>query len=286
MLENNKIDIVLPYAGICAKDVLPYIDNDEDYISLLKRFNYGEEIFRLALRGISENMKFIDTLHLIVSDMTKIPDWLNLNSVHLINVKDMLQDDLEYNFNSNNIEMTLGRLDCLAPRFIYLCDDYIVCKPIQESDIFNGENIKYKYHNKSFNVTNLFSYSIKNDIDLIKEYFNLSTYEKNPIVHQIFPFVTSRVKEVYNIFHDEIVDRMTVFRRPNNINQFIYTMYDDINGYVELSNLNVSYTEGKWDERFRNAHLITLNNIDDGHPIISKIKNVFEFLNKKSKFEI
>ena len=52
-------------------------------------------------------MSFIRTVHLVVSNIEQVPEWLDQSKVHVVLHKDIIPEDLLPTFNSTTIEMYL-----------------------------------------------------------------------------------------------------------------------------------------------------------------------------------
>ena len=65
--------------------------------------NWGT--LKYVMRGISENMPFIDKIILIVSDHHQVPKWINTDFVKVVYHKDFIPSKYLPTFNSRTIEL-------------------------------------------------------------------------------------------------------------------------------------------------------------------------------------
>ena len=127
---NFPIDIVVTYVDdrdpVWQKAIQQY--NIEDMPSRYRSW----DIFKYWFRGVEKHMPFIQTVHLVVSNIEQIPEWLDQSKVHVVLHKDIIPQKLLPTFNSTTIEMYLHKIDGLSECFIYSNDDMM---PMNDMDI-------------------------------------------------------------------------------------------------------------------------------------------------------
>lgn len=132
-----KIDYVFPYVNNTdPKWIKEYKKYADDSIGASKnRFqDYGT--LKYLLRGIAENMPWINNLYILVASESQVPSWLNRKNVKVILHKDFIPSKYLPTFNSSTIELFLHRIPGLQEHFIYGNDDTFVYKPLQPEDFF------------------------------------------------------------------------------------------------------------------------------------------------------
>lgn len=86
-------------------------------------------------------MPFIRTVHLVVSNIEQVPEWLDQSKVHVVLHKDIIPEDLLPTFNSTTIEMYLCKILGLAEHFIYSNDDMMPMNDMAVGDFFNEDGM-------------------------------------------------------------------------------------------------------------------------------------------------
>jgi hypothetical protein len=101
-------------------------------------YDYGT--LRFVLRGISEHMKFIDRVFLIVSNIEQVPEYVNDNVI-IITHDMFIPKDYLPTFNSRTIECFLWNIPDLSEEFIYFNDNMIPINRLEKEDFFRDGNI-------------------------------------------------------------------------------------------------------------------------------------------------
>ena len=86
-------------------------------------------------------MPFIRTVHLVVSNIEQVPEWLDQSKVHIVLHKGIIQEDLLPTFNSTTIEMYLCKINRLAEHFIYSNDDMMPMNDMVVGDFFTENGL-------------------------------------------------------------------------------------------------------------------------------------------------
>lgn len=101
------------------------------------RFRDNDEL-RYSLRSLEKYAPWIHTVHLVTDHQT--PEWLNPETVNLVDHTDILPQEAVYPiFNSNILELCMHRIPGLAEHFIEFNDDCFLGAPIQKSDFFTQD---------------------------------------------------------------------------------------------------------------------------------------------------
>lgn len=275
------IDYVVPYTN-ATKDKIKalmqfynyegMVDDDEE---LAKRYNTEDTIFNMSIRSVARNLPFIRLIHLIVEDETHIPDWIDIEKVHIVYHKDFMEDYPSY--NPCCIEYCLGNIPFLSEKFLYANSDYIATKELSADDFFDEDKTRNRFRTATQSDKQC-DIIFNNSYSLI---FNEGT-PLSPIKHFFTPMVTKRVKEVQELYKDKLV--YTKFRSSANYNQYIYPLYDLKIGAISESTLICYTTEGEFDiQKWQRADVVCLENIDDTNPLITVFGHFFHF--EKCKYE-
>ena len=113
-------------------------------------------------------MKFIRTVHFVVSNIERVPSWLDQTKVHVILHKDIIPKDCLPTFNSTTIEMNIPKIEGLAEKFILFNDDMFPNREMSESDFFCDGLPIYQLINRT-HAMNTFRMQCKNSYKLAKE---------------------------------------------------------------------------------------------------------------------
>ena len=99
-------------------------------------------------------MPFIRKVHLVVSDESQVPNWINRDEVHVVLHRDIIPCAYLPTFNCNPIEMHLHRIKDLDEEYLYFNDDIFPMKECNPTDFFqNGKGILgMSYHWLSFGM--------------------------------------------------------------------------------------------------------------------------------------
>ncbi|MEE8716202.1 MAG: Stealth CR1 domain-containing protein [Coriobacteriales bacterium] len=91
---------------------------------------------RYWFRGVDAFAPWVRTVHLVTSG--QVPDWLDTDNerLHLVAHDQFMPAGCLPTFNSNAIELCLGRIPGLAQRFVSFNDDFFVVGPIEPDDLF------------------------------------------------------------------------------------------------------------------------------------------------------
>jgi hypothetical protein len=183
-------------------------------------------------RGIEVNMPFIRKVHLVVSQESQVPDWVNRQQVNVVLHKDIIPEEFLPTFNCNPIEMHLHRIKDLDEEYLYFNDDIfpmIECKP---TDFFR-EGRGVLGMSRHFFGSDMFKTICRNSDGMARQALGLpsSWFFLRP-QHICTPMLKSEIKALYAQIGDEIVDSMTTTRSAKNLNQYLYLDYMYLKGKI------------------------------------------------------
>lgn len=153
--------------------------------------DYGT--LKYILRGIEKNASWFHKVHLILSDKTQIPDWLNMDGdkLEIHYHKEFIPVNLLPTFNSNVIEMYLHNIKSLSEYYILFNDDQFILNKLQP-DMFVKNNLpvftsdtKPLEFNLDFN--NSFKQSLDNNLKFVINYCTKNKLNINKYKHAHLP---------------------------------------------------------------------------------------------------
>ena len=185
---------------------------------------------RYLFRGIAENMPFIRKVHLVVSQESQVPEWVNREAVNVVLHRDIIPAELLPTFNCNPIETHLHFIDDLDEEFLYFNDDLFPVKPCEATDFFrNGKGVVgMNYH---LVVLDMFKQICRNSDALARKALGMKRkfYFIRP-QHICTPMLKSECIGLYNTVKDELLASLTRVRSEKNINQYIFLDYMYLKG--------------------------------------------------------
>lgn len=187
---------------------------------------------KYLFRGIARNMPFIRKVHLVVSQPSQVPEWLNCDEVDVVLHKDIIPADLLPTFNCNPIEMHLHNIADLDEEYLYFNDDIFPLKPCQPTDFFrDGRGVLGMSHHLF--AFDMFKQICRNSDSVAREALCLkpSRLFLRP-QHVCTPMLKSEVQEVYSAMKDRILQSMTTTRSAKNLNQYLYLDYMYLKGKI------------------------------------------------------
>lgn len=187
---------------------------------------------KYLFRGIARNMPFIRKVHLVVSQPSQVPEWLNCDEVDVVLHKDIIPVDLLPTFNCNPIEMHLHNIADLDEEYLYFNDDIFPLKPCQPTDFFrDGRGVLGMSHHLF--AFDMFKQICRNSDSVAREALCIkpSRLFLRP-QHVCTPMLKSEVQEVYSAMKDRILQSMTTTRSAKNLNQYLYLDYMYLKGKI------------------------------------------------------
>jgi hypothetical protein len=259
------IDFVLPWVDgndpIWLKEKVKYDNNiEKDYNNSSMRYrDWGT--LRYVLRAIEQNCPWYHKIYLITEG--HYPDWLDINheKIVLVTHKELYFDKTHLPvFSSSSIEMNLANIKGLSEKFVYLNDDMLILKRVEESRFFiDNKPVDFLSHgwvsrNKVFERLrgmNSWAHSIKNNIDLINRKFSKINLSSNSLYNSSYSikikasnflldkvynqllwlehwhhpqsYLKSTLIHVHKEFEKEMMDcSSNRFRANNDLTQYLY----------------------------------------------------------------
>lgn len=226
----EKIDIVIPYVN--------GIDPEWQKIHNIYRKNVdytrfdGHDILKYVLRSIDKYLPWINKVHLLVMQESQIPEYVNRETVHIVYHKDFIPEEHLPTFNANTIEMYLWNIPDLSENFIYINDDMLFNNPISQSFFFTNDmlpliTIKPTYYNSESRELVHFKFFYKS-IKLAAIDVDIDIFQNDHLLkpgHGSSVFKLSNLRNIYELYKEEIEESITKFRDERNINQYFLGCY-------------------------------------------------------------
>ena len=237
------IDLVVTYVD--DRDPVWRHDVSQYKVELSPQRYRSRDIFKYWFRGIEKHMPFIRTVHLVVSNIEQVPEWLDQSKVHVVLHKGIIPEDLLPTFNSTTIEMYLCKINGLAEHFIYSNDDMMPMNDMVVGDFFteNGLPIYELVHRDE--ARRSFRLQCKNSYRFAAR---LTGYQDDGIhyfyiKHSVSPMLKSCCEEVHENAGDEIHKRCNKFRQPWNFTQYLFTDYTLMSKRAVLEKMSLCYVK-------------------------------------------
>ncbi|MHC5201490.1 Stealth CR1 domain-containing protein [Myroides sp. LJL119] len=199
-MNNIKIDFVLPWVDpsdqMWQQKKLKYsgqaLESDGNSESRFRDL----DTLRFVLRSIEKNCPWYNKIFLITEG--HIPKWLDINTKQVVVVS---HDEMYINkdhlpvFNSSSIEMNLSNIKGLSEHFVYLNDDTIIWKKIEQTRFFNeGLPVDFLKHGwlkrgelfKLLRGEDTWVNSIKNNIYLVRNVYGKSNISSNSLFNKSY----------------------------------------------------------------------------------------------------
>lgn len=238
-------------------------------------YDYGT--LRFVLRGISEHMKFIDRVFLVVSNIEQVPDYVNDNVIIITHDMFIPQEYLP-TFNSGTIECFLWNIPGLSEEFIYFNDDIIPINKMDVEEFFKDEKVCINFHDDKTGIK-YYDAILKNC-----NYFSSINYTKNECVdylrpyHIMIPYFKSDFYKNFNLINSEEIGLSNATRNSMQIIQYYFSnCYYYQNNYIDYAPQH-SYLHTKHNSKDFITHI---NNSKDKQVIC--INSYGEFLDKTLK---
>lgn len=295
--QNKLKNISLIKSPPCCDLVVPYVDSSdskwqEDYnkhnpiigkeiesVNGKNRFRGQGDFFRFFFRCVEKNMSWIKKIHLIVSNESQIPNWLDRDNVNIVYHKDFIPLEYLPTFNSCTIEMFLWNIPELSEKFIYANDDFFSLTPLSITDFFDNNHVKQNFKSDKDILTktnSMFAHHCFNCFNLI--FTNDDTFIRAD--HEFKPYLKSVMKECFYNNKEKILQSISRFRDNKNINCFVYSNYQVKKNIVEKSNLKFNYI-GIFDKtKLDNSDIVCINDHDTRDSIYEDVSLINYFCNK------
>lgn len=187
---------------------------------------------KYLFRGIEANMPYIRKVHLVVSQESQVPEWVNRKTVNIVLHSDIIPAEHLPTFNCNPIEMHLHFIKGLDEQYLYFNDDMFPLMPCEATEFFrNGKAvIGISRHMIPWNM---YKRICRNSDRIARKISGLkpSLLFLRP-QHICSPMLKSTCKAVYKKAKKEILQSLTRTRESNNINQYLFLDYMYRNGQL------------------------------------------------------
>ena len=187
---------------------------------------------KLLMSGIEKNLPFIRKVHLVVSQESQIPQWVNRENVNIVLHRNIIPSTFLPTFNSNTIELHLHRIKGLDEEFLYFNDDMFPVTPAQPEDFFRNGKAVIKF-TKHWFALNMFKKICNNSYKLACK-ASEKKYSK-PFLrpqHICSPMLRSCCEEVYRKVKSEILTSISLTRNDENYTQYLFLDYMFLNDRV------------------------------------------------------
>lgn len=271
MSDTNKIDFVMLWVDGNDEKWLAEKNNykpDDEIANTNNRFRDWENL-RYWFRGVEKYANWVNNIFFITCG--HLPDWINTNNPRLKIIKHSDFMDKKYlpTFNSNAIELNIGKIKDLSEQFVLFNDDVFIVNKVKKEDFFiNGMPCDIFAENAIKPDGDIFPHTMFNNVEVINKYFNkLETkknlkykyynvkYGKNNIRTLLLkpydkyvgfynPHITqSFLKSYFNKLWDlegNLCDETSKskFRNRNNITQYLIRYFQLLEGSFEPRNAN------------------------------------------------
>lgn len=187
------------------------------------RFNNHNELY-YSLYSVIKFLPWVNKIY-IVTDNQK-PKWLdrcNYPNVHIIDHKDIIEEQYLPTFNSHVIEAFLYKIPNLSENFIYFNDDVFVARNLSKEHFFRTNGVaslfasekKLNNTKNKGNITPTF-YASLNSINLLKKIYQSMSIDIPYLVHSYVPLKKSMYELAWSRFENEIRDFLPNTLRTNN----------------------------------------------------------------------
>ncbi|MGN1225784.1 MAG: stealth family protein [Candidatus Cryptobacteroides sp.] len=293
------MDIVITYVNGLDPEWLADYAKYTDIPVMTKRFRDWGTLPYL-LRGIEQNLPFVENVFLVLAAESQVPQWLNKDTVKVVYHRDFVPQEYLPTFNSNSIESFLHCIPGLGERFLYFNDDMFPMLPSKESDFFPEEGrirIGFSTH---LLRSNMYRKICANSDALVRKALNIAG---SPLYvrpqHICSPMLKSANQALYSKMESQIRQAISRTRLASNYTQYIYLDYLYYLGKVDerrISNKHFSVafaSEGELSKFLsdpdRNFCCINDVHLSDAHYLSMRESILTAFAKlfpQKSKFEL
>lgn len=234
----HAIDFVFPYVD-CSDPywVDCYNANCDGRKLQQNRFrSYGLLVY--LFRGIDTYMPFIRDVVLIVQSESQVPEWVDTNKVRVVYHRDFIPAKHLPTFNSCTIESYIPRIKGLSEHVIYSNDDIYPINNMAASDFYIAGVPQFSI--KSASGSNIYRRQCRNSYEMANREFGIKKSDsfKKPS-HISTPMLKQCLRHINDVYCEDIDRRSSKFRTVDNINQYVYPLYQK--NLIKGGDVNVSY---------------------------------------------
>lgn len=216
-------------------------------------FRTHKDSLKYLLRGVHQYLPFIETVYLVVQNLSEVPDYIDTSVVKVVLHEDIIPKKYLPVFNSCVIEWFLPNIKNLSDLFLYCNDDMFITAPISKECFYQNGIINTWFGNLP--EDHPFTQGIIKNSSLL-------VYGKPRTItpqHIIRCYSKDTFQTVFHNKNIEIIDSFTAFR-DNDKNICIYAIdyYQDSHGISQPLNPKISYqflTNENIDRRLDNIIL-------------------------------
>lgn len=225
------MDIVITYVNGLDPEWQKEYEKHTNVPILEKRFrDWGT--LRYLFRGIEKNMPFIRKVHLVVSQESQVPEWINRNEVNVVFHRDIIPAEYLPGFNSNLIEMHLHRIKDLDEEFLYFNDDIFPIAKCDSTDFFREGKGVIGISSHLF-VMNTFKQICYRSDRMARLALGVKpTFVFLRPQHTCTPMLKSECNALYKTIEPQIKASLTRVRSKENITQYLFTNYLYLQGKI------------------------------------------------------
>ena len=169
--------------------VVTWVDStDPDWLAEYSRYRGSKcsedaarfrswDIFRYWFRAVENYSPWVNKIHVITCG--HYPEWLNLNNprISLVKHSDYIPKEFLPTFNSDTIELNMGRIENLAEHFVYFNDDMYLNSPVSPSYFFR-KGLPVDYNEEKI-YTACDSNSDANVAFYVSQFYNMCVLNRN-----------------------------------------------------------------------------------------------------------
>lgn len=232
------MDIVITYVNGLDPEWRSDYEKHTNQPVLEKRFRDWGTLPYL-FRGIAENMSFVRKVHLVVSQESQVPAWINREEVNIVFHKDIIPAEYLPTFNCNPIETYLHRIPGLDEEYLYFNDDIFPMLKCSKSDFFKDGKCFLGMSHHLF-AWDMFKKICRNSDRLARQLLcrRKSLFFLRP-QHVCTPMFKSECMEVYSKAPAEISKHTSSkVRNEDNLNQYLYLDYMYLKGRLVKKRLS------------------------------------------------
>ena len=238
--------------------IITYVNNKENswkntFIQYCREHNLRQYIHKIYneryngtcwlpyhLKLIKKNMPFVNKVFVVVSNKEQLKGIELTDNVVIVEHKDFIPSEFLPTFNSTTIEIFLPLIKGLSEKFIYANDDMLPVGKMSEIDFFVDNKIRINWLKEKFDSnTTQFKYQCHNNqVYLSKD----NEYYLRPY-HSLTPMIKEHCLECFNLIYEMAKPYISAFRTKENINQYIYPLFEELRYGTLPSNIDFLYTE-------------------------------------------
>lgn len=225
------MDIVITYVNgldpIWQKDYEKYTKVP----IMVKRFrDWGT--LKYLLRGIQENMPFINNVFLVVSHPSQVPQWVNPEKLKVVLHSDFVPQEYLPTFNCNTLEMNLHKIEGLDEQFLYFNDDMFPMREMNAERFYQDGKAIMGY-TKHYWGNGMFKQICKNSDSLAKKALGMKKgWSFVRPQHVCSPMLKSECEKLSKLVEKEINSAYTITRTSDNYNQYLFLDYMYYSGKI------------------------------------------------------